>query len=623
MEIGHPHRELMKLKNSIELNQTICYTDSPHQTQEERKVTWTDKPIRVLLVDNDEVYAGLLRRLLHGIEGLEFQLDWIDSYQAGLQHLTRNHYDACLIDYSLGGEFNGLDLLQEACKQDCNVPFILLTSYNDRTLDITAMQAGAVDFLSKEDINSALLERSIRYAIANKRSQMELRQSHNELETRIAERTAELKITNLTLEEKIGEMEALKQEIQASLEWRTRQVETSTQIAQEIAAAPALDVLFRSVVNLVQRRFGYYHAHLYTLEGENLVMQEGTGDAGRMMKRVGHKIPFRAARSLVARSARSGDAILVPDVTVDKRWLPNLLLAETKTELAVPIKLGNEVMGVLDIQNDKVNGLSVEDQLLMIGLCGQIAVAINNQRLQAEREKAEEARTKLIEELNSFGHTVGHNLKDPVGLIIGYSALLKEQVRLPEELDTYLNAIIRNAHKLNNIIEELQLLSGVRQEKMEVHPVNMLRVVAEVQQRLAYMIKEYDAKIIVSEYWPVALGHTPWIEEVWANYISNAIKYGGRPPKIYLGATEQSDGMIRFWVRDNGDGLSPAEQAQVFQEFSRLNQARLKGYGLGLSIVKRIITKLDGNVSVSSEGIPGNGCVFTFTLPGLKYKKPV
>jgi signal transduction histidine kinase/FixJ family two-component response regulator len=584
-------------------------------------LTWIDKPIHVLLVDNDEVYAGLLRRLLHGIEGLQFELDWVNTYQAGLAHLTRYHYDACLIDYCLDGEFSGVDLLHETCRQDCAIPLILLTSQDDRTLDIAAMQAGAVDFLSKSTLNSALLERSIRYAIANKRAEVALRQSHNQLEARIAERTAELKITNLTLEDKIRELEALKHEIQDSLEWRTRQVETSTQIAQEIAAAPALDVLFRSVVNLVQRRFGYYHAHVYTVEGENLVMQEGTGDAGRMMKQVNHKIPLNAARSLVARAARTGEAILVPDVTVDKRWLPNLLLAETKTELAVPIKLGNEVMGVLDIQNDKVNGLSVEDQLLMIGLCGQIAVAINNQRLRAEREKAEEGRTKLIEELNSFGHTVGHNLKDPVGLIIGYSALLKEQVRLPEDLDGFLNSIIRNAHKLNNIIEELQLLSGVRQEKLEVHPVNMLRIVAEVQQRLAYIIKEYDAKIIVSEYWPVALGHTPWIEEVWANYISNAIKYGGRPPKIYLGATEQSDGMVRFWVRDNGNGLSPEDQAQVFQEFSRLNQASLKGYGLGLSIVKRIITKLGGSVSVSSDGIPGNGCIFTFTLPGLKHKK--
>jgi len=584
-------------------------------------VAWIQKQVLVLLIDNDEAHYILIREMMAEIEGVEFKLDWAANYEAGIKALEKNEHDAYLIDYSLGGSRTGLDILQKAVAHGCAAPLILLTSYGNRSLDLEAMKQGASDYLVKDQLTPALLERSLRYSIERKRAEADLQRSYAQLEERVVERTAEQAKTNVVLQEKLTELQNLRQQIESSLERRTRQVETSTQVAQQIAVAPALEDLFRQVVNLVQERFGYYHAHIYTLEGDYLVMQEGTGDPGRMMKEVGHKIPFNAARSLVAKAARSGEPVLVPDVTQDSRWLPNLLLAETRCELAVPVKLGNDVLGVLDVQNDTINGLNMEDQILLMGLCGQIAVAVHNQRLELERKKAEENQQKLIDELDAFGHTVGHNLKDPVGLIIGYTSLLKEQARLPEELQEYLNAIARNSQRLNNIIEELQLLSGVRKETIQLRPLNMIRIIAEVQQRLAYLIQEHQAKIIVSEYWPVALGHTPWIEEVWANYISNAIKFGGKPPRVHLGATAQSDGMVRFWVRDNGLGIPKEDQARLFTEFNNLNRVNLQGHGLGLSIVQRIITKLGGEVAVHSDGIPGEGCQFSFTLPGIHKKE--
>jgi two-component system sensor histidine kinase/response regulator len=118
------------------------------------------------------------------------------------------------------------------------------------------------------------------------------------------------------------------------------------------------------------------------------------------------------------------------------------------------------------------------------------------------------------------------------------------------------------------------------------------------------------------ETWPAALGYAAWVEEVWTNYISNAIKYGGTPPRIDLGATVQPDEMIRFWVKDNGRGLTPAEQERLFTEFARLQQVRAEGHGLGLSIVRRIVEKLGGTVGV--EVTPEQGCEFYFTLPAAE-----
>jgi signal transduction histidine kinase len=150
-------------------------------------------------------------------------------------------------------------------------------------------------------------------------------------------------------------------------------------------------------------------------------------------------------------------------------------------------------------------------------------------------------------------------------------------------------------------------------------PLDMAAIIAEVQQRLAYMIEEYQAELVLpaSSAWPTALGYAPWVEEVWANYLSNAIKYGGQPPRLELGATvlEEAKGMVRFWVHDNGPGLEPEEQAKLFTPFTQLNQVQAKGHGLGLSIVRRIVEKLGGQVNVESEGIPGRGCVFSFALP--------
>lgn len=145
-------------------------------------------------------------------------------------------------------------------------------------------------------------------------------------------------------------------------------------------------------------------------------------------------------------------------------------------------------------------------------------------------------------------------------------------------------------------------------------PLDMAHVVAEARSRLAHLIAEYQAEFVLPDEWPPALGRGAWIEEVWANYLSNAIKYGGRPPRVELGADQvDAEGLIRFWVRDNGPGLTAEEQATLFTPFQRLHQARAEGHGLGLSIVRRIVERLDGQVGVESK--PGQGSTFSFTLP--------
>jgi signal transduction histidine kinase len=220
------------------------------------------------------------------------------------------------------------------------------------------------------------------------------------------------------------------------------------------------------------------------------------------------------------------------------------------------------------------------------------------------------------EELNAFNHTVAHDLKNPLSILIGFAEVLAQDYGEGDDevLAQGIKVILENGRRMENIIRELLLLAEVRQlDEVAIEPLNMASIIVETRNRLSNLIAEYRAKITVPAAWPTAVGHRPWVEEIWVNYLSNAIKYGGSPPKVELGAMVQSDGMIRFWVRDNGKGISKEDQRRIFVPFTKLQQVNTSGHGLGLSIVQRITSKLGGTVGVESD--PGAGSLFWFTLP--------
>lgn len=361
--------------------------------------------ISVLLVDDDDDDFVLVRDLLAEASWSRFDLEWTKEYEDALEIMDQTRHHIYLVDYRLG-ERNGLELMRAAIAGGCNGPIILLTGQGCREVDLSAMKAGAADYLAKDHLSAELLERSIRYAIERKRTEHDIRR------------------------------------------------------------------------------------HALELQARN-------------------------------------------------------------------------------------------------------------------------------EDLDAFAHTVAHDLRTPLGSIIGFAEQLEEfrQTMSKEEIQECLQIILQVGYKMSSIIHELLLLAGVRKkEDVQRTPLNTARIVKEARMRLTRLIKEHGSEIIVPETWPLAIGYGPWVEEVWVNYISNAILYGGRPPHVEIGATEQPDGMVLFSVRDNGPGLAPKEKERLFTPFTRLEQVRSTGYGLGLSIVRRIVEKLGGEVGVESE--VGEGSVFTFTLPG-------
>jgi len=241
---------------------------------------------------------------------------------------------------------------------------------------------------------------------------------------------------------------------------------------------------------------------------------------------------------------------------------------------------------------------------------------IVNTNRNLKKEIAE--REKLIDDLNAFAHTVAHDLRDSISAIVSSTDLIQLDIELGD-LEAALEAnqiIFSSASKTLYIIKELLTLATVREEDVYREKVEMGKVIAESENRLREIILQSRATIIKPDKWPVIKANPAWLEEVWINFIGNALKYGGSPPVIELGAEQlYAENKVKFWIKDNGLGLTAREQEKLFRQFARLDPVRAQGTGLGLSIVKRIIEKLGGNVGVFSNAIPGKGSVFYFILP--------
>ncbi len=174
----------------------------------------------------------------------------------------------------------------------------------------------------------------------------------------------------------------------------TKALSTSTEVSRRLSTAIGRKELVTEVINQVKTAFGYYHTQIYFYDGanQNLVMAGGSGEAGEMMLAQFHKVA--KGRGLVGRAAESNKPILVSDTSQNPEWLPNPLLPETKSEVTIPISIGNKVLGVLDVQHNIVNGLQQEDIDALRSIANQVAVAIQNiQSTESAAKRAAELQT--------------------------------------------------------------------------------------------------------------------------------------------------------------------------------------------------------------------------------------
>ncbi len=191
-----------------------------------------DQQVKVLLVDDDEDDAVLIRDWLGEIETASFAVDWVQTYQAAVEAIESGQHDVYLVDYRLG-EHTGLEVLQQVMEHEGKAPVIMLTGAGNRRVDEEALQAGAADYLLKTQLNVDLLERSIRYALKHKQVETALQKARAELELRVQERTAELTTANDALRAEIAERKRAEQKLRDSERLATIGT-TAAKIAHEI-----------------------------------------------------------------------------------------------------------------------------------------------------------------------------------------------------------------------------------------------------------------------------------------------------------------------------------------------------------------------------------------------------
>ena len=207
----------------------------------------------------------------------------------------------------------------------------------------------------------------------------------------------EISILAIAMNEMATHIQQLIDDLEQRVVARTQALESSIEVSRRLATILTQDELVSEVVEQIQETFEYYHVHIYLLNKSNdmLLMAGGTGEAGRVMLAQGRSIVL--GTGMVGRVAETNTAIVAADVTQDENWLHNPLLPETKSEAAVPISVGDVVLGVLDVQQDTVNSIRDEDIRVLQSIANQVAIALRNARLYADTQEMADQQLRINE----------------------------------------------------------------------------------------------------------------------------------------------------------------------------------------------------------------------------------
>jgi signal transduction histidine kinase len=238
-----------------------------------------------------------------------------------------------------------------------------------------------------------------------------------------------------------------------------------------------------------------------------------------------------------------------------------------------------------------------------------------------ERKRAEEERERLLaeleaknRELESFVYTVSHDLKAPLVSLDGFSSVLQKEFydQLGEQGKHYLERIQANVAHMDALIVDLLELSRIGRVVGPIEEIDVAALLREIQEELAVKLEEAGAEFVVQEPLPAVRADRGRIRQVFANLIDNAVKFRSeeRPLRIEVGCQEE-EGLYRFHVADNGIGIAPQYQEQIFGPFQQLD-AGTEGVGMGLALVNKIVEHHGGRVWVESKS--GKGSTFYFTL---------
>ncbi|MCE7949066.1 MAG: GAF domain-containing protein [Chloroflexi bacterium CFX4] len=411
---------------------------------------------------------------------------------------------------------------------------------------------------------------------------------------------------------------------QALLERRANELAVVAEVSATAATVLNIDELLQTVADLTKERFNLYHAHIYLFDAEHnsLLLAAGAGEVGHIMKAEGRRINASSPRSLVAQAARTRRGVVVNDVLDDDNFLPNPLLPETRSEMAVPMIVGDQLIGVLDVQSDQVGRFDDEEVRIKTALANQIAVAVQNARLYQQQVQTAEQARKLDRLKNEFLASMSHELRTPLNSIIGYAEVMIDGVdgELPEEAIEDVQAIHESGKHLLSMINDILDLAKIEAERLELdrEPTELAEAVEEVQRITAILVKDKPVRLSASlpANLPTLDADRVRLRQILNNLMSNAVKFTNEGEVRVVAQHVPDDKVVMISVEDTGIGIAPEHLGEVFEQFRQVDGSssrRAGGTGLGLTITKRLVEMHGGRIWVESE--LGKGSKFKFTIP--------
>jgi signal transduction histidine kinase len=408
-------------------------------------------------------------------------------------------------------------------------------------------------------------------------------------------------------------------------ERRARELETVAVVSTKASTVLDPDELLQSVVDLTKERFNLYHTHIYLADESwnTLLLASGAGDIGKQMVAIGHAIQMDTHRSLVARAARERSAIISNDVTTEPDFLFNPLLPDTHSEMAIPIIVGEKVIGVFDVQSEKIGHFSQEDANIYNTLATQVGIALQNARLYKE-QSATVAQLRELDRLkSSFLANMSHELRTPLNSILGFADVMLEELDGPltPYMDNDLRLIQKNGQHLLHLINDVLDMAKIESGKLNliIEKFNLHEIMEDVNSITSSLAHEKDISLHIdedSDHEVEISADRNRLRQVMINLVNNAMKFTEKG-KINIHITREENNVL-ISVKDTGIGIHPSQLETVFQEFTQVDSSTTRkagGTGLGLPISRRLIEMHGGRLWAESTGIEGEGTTFYVFLP--------
>ncbi|HNC07572.1 MAG TPA: ATP-binding protein, partial [Anaerolineales bacterium] len=409
---------------------------------------------------------------------------------------------------------------------------------------------------------------------------------------------------------------------------RANQLETVATVSTTTSTVLNPDALLQTVVDLTKERFSLYHAHIYIVDEawNTLLLAAGAGEVGRHMVAAGHSIDSHREQSLVARAYRERKAVIVNDVREDTGFLPNPLLPDTRAEMAVPMIVGDKVLGVFDLQSEKASSFSQEDALIYNTLASQVAIALQNARLYQEQTSTVTQLRELDRLKSSFLANMSHELRTPLNSILGFADVMLEGLDGPltDYMDNDLRLIQKNGQHLLHLINDVLDMAKIESGRMNLHPETFIvhEIMEEVTSITSSLANDKNIALYIepdSNREVQINADRTRLRQVMINLVNNAIKFTEKGHvAIQVEKTDEENVLIA--VRDTGLGIPRDQLEDIFNEFTQVDTSTTRkagGTGLGLPISRRLVEMHGGELWADSSGIEGQGSTFYVRLPVL------